>query len=297
MMLLLKSCIIGPRAFVGHRLLASALIPAPVSISRRAFSAKLTTSKHIPRLSSSTALASLTPFNATSIANTPIHPLPIFIQQRPPPLSRPLYTAPTMYQPPPSTTAEDDAYTNFLLNANRMYTQPAAETPSETVTNKSLLCPIDPSLLPSYISALHTSRFYTSDIDAPFEAVDLPLQATPHTQASIETGIYRYTVARALDIDEEVIKKLSIEQWNPRREYSDVVEAVEKWVREGNKEALEERAVGVPKEVESTKEGEVAVFAVDGEGARVEYFVLGVIRGVGGKPDRVVGMKVLAVES
>lgn len=94
-----------------------------------------------------------------------------------------------------------------------------------------------------------------------------------------------------------MIKKLSVEQWNPRREYSDVVEAVEKWVREGNKEALEERAVGGPKEVESTKEGEVAVFAVDGEGARVEYFVLGVVRGVEEKPDRVVGMKVLAVES
>ena len=87
---------------------------------------------------------------------------------------------------------------------------------------------------------------------------------------------------------------MSIEEWDPRREYRDVVEAVEKWVREGNKDAVEERG---ERKVESTRDGEVAVFAVQGEGARVEYFVLGVVMGVDGKPDRVVGMKVLAVES
>lgn len=80
---------------------------------------------------------------------------------------------------------------------------------------------------------------------------------------------------------------MSTREWNPKGEYRDVVEAVEKWVWEGNKEALGE----------STKKGEVAVFAVDGEGARVEYFVLGVVRGIRGKTDRIVGMKVLAVES
>ena len=90
---------------------------------------------------------------------------------------------------------------------------------------------------------------------------------------------------------------MSIGEWDPRGEYRDVVEAVEKWVRERNKKALKEGAEGGEKEVESTREGEVAVFAVEGEGSRVEYFVLGVVRGVGGNQDRVVGMSVLAVES
>ncbi|KAF8420051.1 hypothetical protein EV426DRAFT_253408 [Tirmania nivea] len=254
------------RALAGRRLAVSSAL-APISA---------------PTRPSTTALASLAPFHLT--ASTPIH-IPVFIQPTPP--FHPLRTM--------STTAEDDAYTNFLLRANLTHTDPAPRvaTPTATVNTS----PADPSLLPSYISTLHTARFYTSDIDAPFEAVDLPLPATPHTQASIESGIYRHTVARALDIDEEAIEKMSTGTWDPRGEYRDVIEAVEKWVREGNKEALEERVVGREKEVESTMEGEVAVFAVQGEGARVEYFVLGVVKGARGKPDSVVGMKVFAVES
>lgn len=66
----------------------------------------------------------------------------------------------------------------------------------------------------------------------------------------------------------EEVEELSVKEWDPKGQYKKVVDAVKK-----------------------EAEGEVRVFKVEVEGARVEYYVVGV---AGGK---VVGLKALSVES
>lgn len=178
------------------------------------------------------------------------------------------------------TSASDEAYTSFLLNSSRDYSSPAPPGGSKTATtttNKSIISP--PSNPPAGISALHSSKFYTSDIDSPFEAIEIPL---PEASTASKSGVYREVMAQALGVEVEAVRKMSIAEWDPRGEYRDVVDAVQEWI-----------AVG-----DTTKEAEVAVFAVEGQGARVEYFVVGLVRGEkDGEGDRLVGMKVLSVES
>lgn len=71
--------------------------------------------------------------------------------------------------------------------------------------------------------------------------------------------------------DEQRVKKLEPSKWDSRGEYIDVVDAV-LWAVSG---------------------GAVKVYRVEGSGARVEYFIVGVERG----EEEIVGVKVLAIES
>lgn len=88
--------------------------------------------------------------------------------------------------------------------------------------------------------------------------------------------------ATALGVVEDAVSRLELHRWNPKGEYRDVVEAVKEWV-----------GVGKVGEGEGEKR-EVGVFAVEGEGRRIEYFVVGVVA----EPERrAVGVKVFAVES
>ena len=136
---------------------------------------------------------------------------------------------------------------------------------------------------------IDNGRFYTSDVDELFEAVSLPLlqqlEESGGGSGSGSSALSSHGLARALGIDEKAVGKLTLQEWDPRGEYRDVVDSVVDWLRRQGSAA-------------AAAEDEVAVFAVQGKGARVEYFVVGLLRG-GGEPDgdRIVGTKVLAVES
>ena len=110
------------------------------------------------------------------------------------------------------------------------------------------------------------------------------------TVQSSSTQVSSRELALALGVAEGAVSKLSVQEWDPRQEYRDVVGAVSDWLRQGSTAAAAAAATG-------DGAGAVAIFAVQGQGARVEYFVVGLLRG--GEPDghRIVGTRVLAVES
>jgi len=103
-------------------------------------------------------------------------------------------------------------------------------------------------------------RFYTSDVDEPFEGVSYEWgkSSPPSTD---EFGIL-------IGAQSDKIELLDPKQWDTRGVYKDVTDTVA-----------------------AATDGSVSVYRVEGTGARVEYFVLGLGQG------KVLGVKVKAVES
>ncbi|KAF2636424.1 hypothetical protein P280DRAFT_472977 [Massarina eburnea CBS 473.64] len=103
-------------------------------------------------------------------------------------------------------------------------------------------------------------EYYVSDADEPFEPVALEFEGDAITAGELK---------KLLSHGEEV-EEISVKDWDPQGQYNNVLEAVKKAGGGG---------------------GEVKVFRVDLEGARTEYYVVGVAEG------KVVGLKALSVES
>ena len=185
-----------------------------------------------------------------------------------------------------TTTAEDDAYADFLLKQSTAdYSTPKTSKAASASASAHRAPPPRESLPASVTALVDSGRVYTSDVDEGFEAVSLPVPsvAAGTAQSGVHsTQVSSHELARALGVAEGTVSKLSVQEWDPRQEYRDVVGAVSDWLRQGGT---------------ATGDGAVAIFAVQGQGARVEYFVVGLLRG--GEPDghRIVGTRVLAVES
>ncbi|KAF8466239.1 hypothetical protein BDZ91DRAFT_725849 [Kalaharituber pfeilii] len=191
--------------------------------------------------------------------------------------------------PPP-----EDPYTAFLNRANQSYSaplSPSAGGASGTFSTPSHLRSItSPPADPHPPQPIHTliahpeTPYYVSDVDEPFIPVTFPL-----LPGGIKQSVARFLGIENLEVNSdapEIIVEMSTKEWDPRGDYKSVVKAVGESVQGG--------------------EAGVTVLRVEGSGARVEYFVLGVEQkeeeeGEGeeqeGKIGRIVGVRANAVES
>ena len=141
--------------------------------------------------------------------------------------------------------SDDASYESFLDKANAD-TSASKQSSKPATTTKST--PATASSAADVPPALHKmNATYTSDTDAAFEAVSLAEDAFKDGEA----------------------EEMSVQEWDPRGKYAEVVRAVE-GVVEG---------------------GQVKVYRVEKGRTRVEYYVLGV------KGGRLVGVLARAVES
>lgn len=115
------------------------------------------------------------------------------------------------------------------------------------------------------LSALSTEQnelFYSSETDLPFLPVLIDFAGKELPNGSV--------FADTLEVDPEIVEKLSVEEWDPQGSYKEVVERVKKGTK-----------------------GSAAVYKVLGDGTRVGYFVLGISNTTTGLE----GVRVGAVES
>jgi hypothetical protein len=153
--------------------------------------------------------------------------------------------------------SDDASYASFLDKANQDTGPKSAQAPNHRTANVS-------SDIPSALQNIKAT--YTSDTDSPFEPVSFDYDGSELPSAHE----FEKLVAKASGNNGPArAEELSVEDFDPRGEYGDVVKKVEVVV-EG---------------------GEVKVFRVGMGKTRARYFVVGLGGG------RVVGVKAEAVES
>jgi hypothetical protein len=163
--------------------------------------------------------------------------------------------------------ASDEAYTSFLEKAN----QPTGANPSTSKSHSQdqQAVTTESSNIPAVLRSLDTT--FTSESDEPFEPFAVPFSSFSLPNAS--------EFARAIkhEAGQGVVEELSVEEFDPKDEYKDVIEAVEAAVAGDGK-------------------GKAAVkcFRADsGKSTKVFYYVVGLDR----NERRLVGVKAVSVES
>ncbi|MCJ1243947.1 hypothetical protein MMC30_001144 [Trapelia coarctata] len=151
--------------------------------------------------------------------------------------------------------SSDDAYSAFLDKANQ---DTGASKASAAGASSKELKTTDTDV-PAVLRGVE--RYYVSEADEPFEAVALKWKG----EGVLEEGQFKDLIGYKGEVE-----SLTVKEFDPRGEYRDVLEAVER-----------------------AGDGGVRVFRVSEGGARRQVWVLG----VDGKGGRVVGFRARAVES
>ncbi|KAK2810780.1 hypothetical protein FQN50_002603 [Emmonsiellopsis sp. PD_5] len=179
--------------------------------------------------------------------------------------------------------SSDSAYLSFLDKANADL-DAGTSTTNTTTNNKPQTTTISPSETQRIPAVLRDVRAeYVSETDEPFEAVVLGWEGARESEGrwpgvdEFESLILPDTTSLDTDVSKIQISTLPPSSFDPRNQYGDVIRAVQAAVS-GNGEA----------------EAEVKVYRVQLSETRVEYWVVGLDGGHGG---RVVGLRARAVES
>jgi hypothetical protein len=164
------------------------------------------------------------------------------------------------------TMSDDASYSAFLSKAN----EPPSTTTTSTSQQKSRF---DPTSTPTsgtpgpIATLLSSSPSYVSETDSPFH----PFFASYSGNSLPSAGDFAKCAGNGVDAAN--VERLSVEEFDPRGEYKEVVEAVRAAGREGK--------------------GDVGVYRLEVSSTRIVYFVV-TLEGKGGK---IVGVKVESVES
>ncbi|KAL8727682.1 MAG: hypothetical protein Q9181_005622 [Wetmoreana brouardii] len=149
--------------------------------------------------------------------------------------------------------SSDGAYASFLDQANQDTGTSRASTTSESATTKAVDTEVP-------VGLQNVKQYYTSEADEPFEPVSLKWDGDNMPSENEFAEL----------IGHDSVSTMSTKEFDPRGQYKDVVQAVEK-----------------------TGDGKSRIFRVVHGKTRLEYYVVGLDKGKG----RVVGLKAKAVES
>lgn len=170
-------------------------------------------------------------------------------------------SAPISESNPTSTTmASDEDYSTFLDKASSD-TKSARSVSAQSHTNKKQHTTVTTSSVPGPLKDIKAT--YTSDADEPFEPVSL----TRNNNRALTAD----EVCELIGAKGGAVSEIGIKDFDPQGQYESVLQAVEGAVEGKSMKA----------------------FKVDMNGARCEYWVLGLAKDGG----HVVGVKALAVES
>jgi hypothetical protein len=167
--------------------------------------------------------------------------------------------------------ADDASYMSFLSKANANEPLSAVQETTSTSQARSKFDPTttgSASGAPASISALLSSAqpHYVSETDSPFE----PFFA-PYSGESLPTAEeFAKSLGTTTGGEKGKVEAMETGQWDPRGQYKEVVEAVEK-----------------------AGEGKVGVYRLEVTGTRAVYFVVTVAE----KGTKLVGLKAESVES
>lgn len=156
--------------------------------------------------------------------------------------------------------ASDEDYMSFLDKANE---DPSAGTTKSQGQGKVELKAVDTDV-PAPLTKATKDAFYVSDADEPFEPVALKFSGK-----TLPTEVTFAKLVHHPNPEDVEVSIMDIGEWDPRGQYKAVVDATR----------------------DASKGSDVRVYRIAGEGARVEYWVVGIQGG------RLVGAKALAVES
>ncbi|TVY42363.1 Uncharacterized protein LSUB1_G001493 [Lachnellula subtilissima] len=156
--------------------------------------------------------------------------------------------------------ASDEDYASFLDKANE---DPSAGTAKSQGKGKVELKAVDTDV-PAPLTKATKDAFYVSDADEPFEPVALKFSGK-----TLPTEVTFAKLVHHPNPEDAEVSIMDIGEWDPRGEYKALVHATR----------------------DASKGSDVRVYRIAGEGARVEYWVVGIQGG------RLVGVKALAVES
>ncbi|KAG9242897.1 hypothetical protein BJ878DRAFT_535588 [Calycina marina] len=164
--------------------------------------------------------------------------------------------------------ATDEDYMSFLTKANADPDEPTSSSAPKRIqkpTKQVFKAVDDGAVIPTRLKLVAKDAFYVSDADEPFEPVSLSFKSS----TSLPDKITFAKLIRHSSPEEAEVEILDAGEWDAQGQYKDVVEAVR----------------------ESVKGGDVRVYRVRTEGARAEYWVLGMEGG------RMLGVRCLAIES
>jgi hypothetical protein len=168
--------------------------------------------------------------------------------------------------------ASDEDYMSFLNKANAEPSAGVSQSATTSGHKKIQLKAVDEhAQIPQELAAPTQNEewIYVSDADEPFVPVSLKL---PHGASSGLPDVKGFShLVNHPEGEKAGVEVLSVEEWDRRGSYKDVVEGVRK----------------------ACEGAEVRVYRVELGGTRVEYWVVGVRE----KEGRLVGVKALAVES
>ncbi|KAH8599353.1 hypothetical protein B0O99DRAFT_649936 [Bisporella sp. PMI_857] len=163
--------------------------------------------------------------------------------------------------------ASDEDYAAFLERANQDPGEGFVKSDAATKKKGFELRATDQGEVPAVLrSKKVVDAFYVSDSDEPFEPVSLALPSDTKTLPD------EVAFAKLVDHPEPTsagVEILDIGEWDAHGQYKDVVDATR----------------------EATEGSDVRVYRVRRDGARVEYWVVGV------KDGRLLGVRTLAIES
>lgn len=158
--------------------------------------------------------------------------------------------------------ASDEDYASFLDKVNEDPNKGTAKTQS---SGKIQLKAVDEGVtVPAGLKKATKDAFYVSDADEPFEPVVLK-----HSGKSLPNEITFAKLVNHPSPKDAGVSIMDIGEWDSQGQYKDIVDAVRK----------------------ETKGSDIRVYRIERDGARVEYFVVGLESG------KLVGVKALAIES
>ncbi|KAH8687762.1 hypothetical protein BGZ60DRAFT_394405 [Tricladium varicosporioides] len=174
---------------------------------------------------------------------------------------------PGVISTPPATStttnkmASDEDYSSFL---NKVNEDPSSGTAKSQSSGKKELKALDEGVeIPAILKKATEDAYYVSDADEPFVPVTLKWSGKKLPGEKEFAKLVNHPDPKKAEVSISDVK-----EWDPQGQYKELVEAVKE-------------ACG----------GEVKVYRVEKEGARVEYWVIGLRGG------QVLGAKALAVES
>lgn len=150
--------------------------------------------------------------------------------------------------------SSDDAYSSFLDQANQATSASNTTTNSKTASSKAVDTEIP-------VGLQNVDQYYTSEADEPFEPVSLRWNGNNMPSEN--------ELADLLGHGSEV-SSMSPKHFDPRGQYKDVLQAVEK-----------------------AGDGTSRIFRIGHGKTRIEYYVIGLDTAKG----RIVGLKAKAIES
>lgn len=156
--------------------------------------------------------------------------------------------------------ADDPAYADFLDKANQDTSAPKTKQASHKHPSLESSSVDDEKAIPASLKKI--DAVYVSDSDSDFEPVSLAIPGKKLT-----TDVIRELFQLSDDIK---VDELKTSEWDPREQYKEVVEKVEKVTHGGAK-----------------------VYRAAVSGTRVLYLVLGVEK----NGDRILGVKTIGIES